>query len=94
MNTDTLSAIVVIIGLIGLITANGYAGYLAWFHPERFKEREVNRVKNWWPFANFFRSYHNSSELLWTVRIMSVIILLIFLFFAILTFLGIMGFFP
>jgi len=94
VNTNILSTIVVCIGLASFLAAVGYTGYLAWFHPARFKEREVNRVKDWWPFANYFRSHHSSSEHLWAARILSVITLLIFLFFLVLTFLGIMGFFP
>jgi len=94
MNTDILPVIGVAIGLIIFLGAMGNIAYLAWFHPARFKEREVNRVKDWWPFANYFRQYHGSNEYLWAARIGPIIFLLIFLFFGVLAILGFLGFIP
>jgi hypothetical protein len=94
MGTNILSAIGVCIGLAGFLAAMGYIGYWAWFHPARFKEREVNRVKDWWPFANYFRRYHGSDEYLWAARIAPIIFFLIFLFLGVLAFLGYLGFIP
>jgi hypothetical protein len=62
-----------------ILAAMGYVGYLAWFHPAKFKEQEMNRVKDWWPFANYFRRSHGSNEHLWAARIGSALFLLIFL---------------
>ena len=94
MNTDILPAIGGAIGLIIFLAVMGNISYLAWFHPARFKEREMNRVKDWWPFANYFRRYHGSNEYLWAARIGPIIFLLIFLFLGVLAFLGFLGFIP
>jgi hypothetical protein len=92
MNANILSAIVVCIGWASFMAAMGYTGYLAWFHPTRFKEREVSKVKDWWPFANYFRRLHGSDDHLWASRIGSTVFFLIFLFLGILAFLGFLGF--
>jgi hypothetical protein len=94
MNTDILPAIGGAIGLISFLVAMGYTGYWAWFHPEKFKEREAGRVKKWWPFANYFRQYHGSDGYLWAARIGPIIFLLIFLFLGVLGILGFLGFIP
>jgi hypothetical protein len=94
MNINILPAIGGCIGLAGFLAAMAYVGYLAWFHPARFREQEVKRVKDWWPFANYFRRYHSSNEYLWTARIGSTIFLLIFLIMGVLAFLGYLGFIP
>jgi len=94
MNTDILPVIGGAIGLISFLAAMGYVGYMAWFHPARFKEQEANKVKDWWPFANYFRRYHGSDGYLWVARIGPIIFLLIFLFLGILGVLGFLGFIP
>lgn len=94
MITDILLVIGGAIGLIIFLVAMGNVAYFAWFHPARFKEREVNRVKDWWPFANYFRRYHGSNEYLWAARIGPMIFLLIFLFLGVLALLGFLGFVP
>jgi hypothetical protein len=94
MNTDMLPAIGLAIGLVIFLAAMGYFSYLAWFHPAEFKERQVNKVKDWWPFANSFRQQYRSNEFLWLARIGPSIFLLIFLVLGILAFLGYLGFFP
>ncbi len=94
MNTDILPAIGGAIGLIIFLVAMSYTGYWAWFHPEKFKEREASRVKKWWPFANYFRRYHGSDGYLWAARIGPIIFLLIFLFLGVLGVLGFLGFIP
>jgi hypothetical protein len=68
--------------------------YLAWFNPSEFKQDQVVNVKDWWPFARFYRSWFNSSFYLWLTRIMTVIILLIIIFFLSLTILGVLDIFP
>ena len=94
MNKYVLPALGVCIGLGSFLAAMGYVSYLAWFHPAKFKEQEANRVKDWWPFANYFRRYHGSNEYLWAARIGSTIFLLIFLLLGVLAFLGYVGFIP
>ena len=94
MNTNILGAIGLGIGLIIFLSAMGYVFYSAWFHPEKFKEQEAKRVKDWMPFANYFRRQHASNEYLWAARIGSTIFLLIFLFLGILVVLGYLGLFP
>ena len=94
MSTNIVLAIGGAIGLIIFLATMGYVTYLAWFHPTKFKEQEVNKVKDWWPFANYFRRYHVSDEYLWTARIGPMIFLLIFLFLGILAILGFLGFIP
>jgi hypothetical protein len=94
MNLNSLPALIGVISLIGFLVIAGYNGYLAWFRPERYRERAVKMVKDWWPFANYFRKHYGSSRYLWAARIMSVTIILIFLLFTVLYFLGIIGVFP
>jgi len=91
MNRTVLTALLGAIGLIGFLFAAGYISYLAWFQPAKFKEREVNKVKDWWPFATYFRRYHGSNEYLWSARIGPIIFFLIFLFLGILGCLGFLG---
>lgn len=94
MTKNMLPVLVGAIGLISFLAAAGYVCYLAWFQPAKFKEREVNKVKDWWPFANYFRRYHGSNEYLWAARIGPIIFFLIFLFLGVLAILGFLGFIP
>ena len=54
--------------------------YMCWFKPSVFLERARNGVKDWWPFADFFRRYYGSSWWLWNNRIASALFVLVFLF--------------
>jgi hypothetical protein len=94
MNKNIISSLLVALGLISFLMAAVYNGYLAWFHPERFKSRALNTIRDWWPFAKFFRSYYSSSEFVWGARAMTVTVILIYLFFAVLTILGYIGLIP
>ena len=94
MNTNLWSTIAKVVGLGILLATILYLGYFAWFKPSVFKDKEVKKVKDWWPFANYFRSYHGSSEYLWAVRIMTLVTLLIVIAILCLALLGILGLFP
>ena len=94
MNIDILSTIGGAIGLLIFLAIMCNLAYSAWLHPEKFKEQEAKRVKDWWPFANYFRRYHASNEYLWAARIGPTIFLLIFLFLGILGVLGYLGLIP
>ena len=54
--------------------------YMAWFRPSKFLESARNGVKDWWPFADYFRSYYGSSWWLWPNRIASTIFVLVILY--------------
>jgi hypothetical protein len=94
VNSELFGTILVSIGLIGFLAAMGHTAYLAWFHPDKYKERAVKSVKDWWPFASYFRHHHGSNEFLWAARIGPIIFLIIFLSLGVLGILGYLGFFP
>jgi hypothetical protein len=94
MNANVLGVIGLGFGLIIFLGVMGYVSYLSWLHPEKFKNQEVKRVKDWWPFANYFRRYYASNEYLWAARIGPAIFLFIFLFLGIMGILGYLGLIP
>jgi hypothetical protein len=65
----------------GSIWALIYNFYMSWFRSSDFLEKAIKGVKDWWPFANYFRSYYGSSKWLWITRISTTSCLLIILFF-------------
>lgn len=67
--------------IIGIVASISYYDYLIWFKPLKFKEDQIKSVKNWWPFASFFRRWFGSTLFLWTIRVVytSVTLMLIFM---------------
>ena len=59
-----------------------YLFYMTWFRPSKFLENSVRIVKDWWPFADDFRSMYRSSFWLWTSRIASIIFVIVLLYMA------------
>lgn len=91
MDINLIGIVLVVILLVLFLGAVIRLGYLAWFQPEKFKQERVREIKDWLPFANYYRSLFNSLGYLWAIRIMTVIILLIFILFLFLPILGALG---
>jgi len=93
MKFNLLGALLVTVWFIIAVPGITYYWYLAWFKPLKFKGDRVKKVRDWWPFANFYRSYLNSGEMLWTVRITTSFALLVFIVLFCITILGLLGIF-
>ena len=80
MSSDLIKTIfigiLILVGL-GILLRNFY---MAWFRPSKFLESARSGVKDWWPLADYFRSYYGSSRWLWTNRITSTIFIFVILF--------------
>ena len=92
MYINLIQIVLVVILLVLFLGAVIRLGYLAWFRPEKFKEERIRDVKDWFPFANYYRSLFNSPRYLWMIRIMTVTILLILILFLLLPIFGALGF--
>ena len=73
MNTDDLMILLVVVGFV-LVLIDSF--YLTWFKPSRFLERSRNVVRDWWPFADYFRSFYSSLIWLWIIRIVTAVLML------------------
>jgi len=62
--------------------------YMSWFKPSAFLERAREGVKDWWPFADFFRWFYGSSWWLWNTRIFLTFLVFVILFIVYLAILG------
>ncbi len=82
MNNNNFPTIWDILFFVGGICALTYTFYMSWFRPAKFLKRSVKAVKDYWPFAQYFRSYYASSTWLWLMRIGSTFFLLVILFIA------------
>ena len=69
MNKDITGRILITFLILGSIWAIVYNFYMSWFRPSAFLDRASKGVKDWWPFADFFRSYYGSPWWLWITRI-------------------------
>jgi hypothetical protein len=68
--------IIILLILIG-IWATIYNFYMTWFRPSDYQKQLVNRVNDWQPFANFYRSYYASWHWLWAMRLGSLFFVLV-----------------
>lgn len=71
-----------------------YHVYQIWFFPEKYTSDLRNGVKDWWPFANFYRKWFMSKTFLWLFRIAYIIMLLSLIILLSFVWLGTMGIFP
>ena len=65
-----------------------YIFYMSWFRPSAYLEEAKKFVKDWWPFADFFRMMYGSSLWLWFNRIASTILVFVTLYVVYLIILG------
>ena len=65
MNTKYL---VLSLWIIGFIATLVYYDYLVWFKPSKYKSDSVRNVRDWWPFASFFRHWFASEIFIWIIR--------------------------
>ena len=54
-----------VIAAIALI----YNLYQLWFTPEKYSEKLVKSVRDFWPFADFYRKWFASRNHIWLFRI-------------------------
>ncbi len=80
MENIVILTIIIVLLLIGAIWAILYNFYMSWFKPSAFLEGAANAVKDWWPFASYFRNFYASSKWLWITRIWATFFLLGILF--------------
>ncbi len=59
--------------ILGSAAAVVYLFYLSWFRPLSFKRYYTSRVRDWWPFADYYRRYYASASWLWIVRIATTV---------------------
>ena len=57
---------------IGILVTIAYYDYLILFKPLKFKDDQIKNVKNWWPFADFFRRWFDSTLFLWAIRVVYI----------------------
>jgi hypothetical protein len=79
-----------IIAAIALI----YHLYRLWFTPEKYSEKLVKGVRDFWPFANFYRKWFASRSFIWLFRITYTLFLLIVLTILALMIFGTLGLLP
>jgi hypothetical protein len=72
-----LLAITLIIGIVVTIV---YYDYLVWLKPLKFKEDQIKNVKDWWPFASFFRRWFDSIIFIWAIRVVYTSVTLVLIF--------------
>lgn len=82
MKNNIIIMIFIALVCAGSIWAIIYNFYMAWFKPYKFLEKASMGVKEWWPFAQYFRSYYASSKWLWITRISASFFLLVIIFLA------------
>jgi hypothetical protein len=88
------ATIIVIIAILTWFVTIIYHGDLAWRHPSKLKDKYVAQTQRWpkWiPFRNYFISHYGSNEFVWSVRIFTIISLLIPLTLLVITVLGLLG---
>jgi hypothetical protein len=91
VNEDWLSSTAPIITLIFGIIVLVYNVYQIWFFPEKYINALINGVKDWWPFANFYRKWYASKKFLWLFRIAYTLMLVAIIIILALAFLGSAG---
>jgi hypothetical protein len=80
MKIKVIDIIFITIVSLGSMAAIIYNLYMAWFWPAEFLEKASKGVKDWWPFARFFKSYYSSPTWLWLTRIWATIFLLVIIY--------------
>lgn len=71
-----------------------YHTYQIWFFPEKYTSDYIKGIKNWWPFADFYRKWYASKGFLWLFRIAYTLMLLFLILLLSIVVLGVMGLFP
>jgi len=71
-----------------------YNLYQLWVTPDKYIKKLISSVKDWWPFADFYRKWFASKAYVWLFRIIYTIFLLIVMTILSLLVLGITGIFP
>jgi hypothetical protein len=79
--------------IIGSLVS-AYNVYQIWFTPEEYIKKLVNSVKDWWPFADYYRKRFASKSYLWFFRIFYAMWLIILTGLLFLIVLGLLGLYP
>jgi hypothetical protein len=69
MRGYTIEIFFILFLIVGSVFAVLHEFYMSWFRPSYFREYSSKRVKDWWPFAEFFGGYYASTSWLWIMRI-------------------------
>jgi len=80
MNDNIVIKILSTFLILGILWAIISTFYMSWFRSAQYLERARKGVKDWWPFAEYFRSYYGSSRWLWPNRIASAIFTFVILY--------------
>jgi hypothetical protein len=89
-----MSSVTLVIGIVIATIILILHAYRIWFYPAKYTSDLINGVKDWWPWANFYRKWFASRTFLWLFRIAYAIMLLILISLLSIFLLGIMGMFP
>ena len=73
--------LIIFIWIVGFVITLVYYDYLVWFQPSKFKEVLTKSIKDWYPFADFWRGWFSSMLYLWIVRILLTAVSLGIVFF-------------
>ena len=94
MTKDMSSLVGLIISLVIGNVVLIYHTYRIWFFSEKYTSDLKNGVKDWMPFANFYRKWFDSKLFLWLFRTAYTTMLLVLILLLSIVLLGIMGLFP
>jgi hypothetical protein len=84
-----------LIGILIIVAiALVYNLYQLWVTPEEYATKLTQSVKDWWPFASFYRHWFASKGYIWLYRFVYSLFLLIVITILGLLVLGVMGMFP
>ncbi len=75
MYRSSFSALLILFLIAGCVLAMTYLFYMSWLKPLSFKQYYVSRVRDWWPFADYYRRYYASASWLWIIRIATSIVI-------------------
>jgi len=80
MNDNIIIKILVAFLILAILWGIIRTFYMSWFRPSQYLESTKKGVQDWWPFADYFRSYYGSSRWLWPNRIASAIFVFLILY--------------
>jgi hypothetical protein len=94
MTKNISSTTFFIIGVVIVTLILIYHTYQIWRFPAKYTSDLRNGVKDWWPFADFYRKWFASTIFLWLFRIAYAAVLLMLILLLSMLLLGTIGIFP
>lgn len=77
MNENLIDKILTVFVTLVILFVPIYIFYMSWFRSSVYLQQARNTVKDWWPFADFFKQMYSSSLWLWVNRTVSIILLFV-----------------